>query len=62
MSDRQERILQILTSGPASSFYIANQLDAPLASVRRDIQSLRKLGHRIDDARDFAGVYRLVAA
>ncbi len=60
MSARQLAILSELQVGPISSFGLSLRVGAPTASVRRDIQSLRRLGHRIDDARDNNGQYRLV--
>jgi len=33
----------------------------PFASVRRNIQELRRAGYNINDARDNNGLYRLVA-
>lgn len=59
-SNRSSRILDILTSGPASASAIASQLNAPEASIRRTVQELRQRGWRIDDARDFNGQYRLL--
>lgn len=57
---RYQRIIDILTSGPASASAIASQLNAPEASIRRTVQELRQRGWRIDDARDFNGQYRLL--
>ena len=62
MSNRQQTILSTLQSGPASAQTLASLLDAPQASIRRDVIRLRTLGYRIDDARDFDGLYRLVGA
>lgn len=56
---RTDRIVEILRSGPASAWSIATVLNAPQASVRRDVQTLRRIGYRIDDARDYDGLYRL---
>ena len=57
LSNRQTRILDILRDGDATSHYITQQLDAPMASVRRDIQSLRRAGHNIPY---YGGVFRLL--
>ncbi len=62
MSRRQAVILGHLQSGPYSVYTLADILGAPDASVRRDIQALRRLGHNINDARDNNGLYRLVNA
>lgn len=62
MSNRQSTILNLLRSGPITGYSIADYLGAPDASVRRDIQSLRKAGYVINDPRDNNGTYRLVSA
>lgn len=59
MSDRQRQILNTLQSGPASAQTLATNLNAPQASIRRDVIRLRQQGFRIDDARDYDGLYRL---
>ncbi len=61
MSNRQSVILNKLQSGSgsASAADLALWLNAPVASIRRDIQTLRRLGHNINDARDNDGLYRL---
>lgn len=61
MNARQTTILRTLQSGPATAYTLAGIIDAPTASVRRDIQVLRSMGHNINDARDNNGLYRLVA-
>lgn len=60
MSSRQTTILHQLQSGAASAQTLAAVVYAPVASVRRDIQALRRLGWNINDARDNNGAYRLV--
>ncbi len=55
---RKIKVLAILIKGAQSSAGIARILDVPEASVRRDIQALRRDGHNIS----FAGndsLYRL---
>ena len=54
MSERQSTILNILSTGPASTQTLAHHVgyqegsdSIPAASVRRDIQALRKQGHNI---------------
>lgn len=61
LSTRQTTILNNLQSGPYTAYSLANLVNAPEASVRRDIQALRAAGHNIADARDNQGLYRLVA-
>lgn len=58
MSHRQEVILLALRSGPTTSYTLAQSLDCPEASVRRDIQALRRAGHSIGVA-EYDGLYRL---
>lgn len=60
MSNRQRIILDILQDGPATAFSLAQNLGAPIASVRRDVIHLRQQGWFINDARDYNGMYRLV--
>lgn len=62
MSDRQRTILNLLQDGPITSYSLAARLNAPTASVRRDIRSLRQQGWNINDARDNDGLYRLAPA
>lgn len=59
ISTRQSSILNILQTGPATVYTLGNSIGAPYASVRRDIQSLRRAGYNINDARDNNGLYRL---
>lgn len=59
---RYQQILDILSSGPASVYSLAASLDAPEASVRRTVQTLRARGWNIADARDNNGQYRLTPA
>ncbi len=61
MSNRQSTILHTLQDGPVTAWGLGLVTGAPTASVRRDIQVLRKLGHNINDARDNDGRYRIVA-
>jgi len=56
LSNRQVRILDILRGGDATSHYLAQQIDAPMASVRRDIQGLRHAGYSIPY---YGGLFRL---
>jgi biotin operon repressor len=60
MSSRQAAILHALQDGPATAWSLGLVTGAPHASVRRDIQVLRRLGHNINDARDDGGLYRIV--
>lgn len=62
MSQRMQTILSTLQSGPTSAQTLASLLDAPQASIRRDVIKLRNEGYRIDDARDNNGLYRLTVA
>lgn len=62
MSHRQATILRELQSGAASAYTLAGIVNAPDASVRRDIQALRRAGWNINDARDNNGLYRLAPA
>jgi len=45
---RNQRILELLTIGPQMSEALARALDCPEASIRRNVQELRKQGHRIN--------------
>ncbi len=56
---RFDTILSTLRNGPTSAAALATILQAPQASVRRAIGTLREEGHVIDDARDNNGQYRL---
>ena len=47
MSHRQERILYYLGQGDQTVHTLASILDAPEASIRRDVQVLRRNGHNI---------------
>lgn len=62
VSDRKDRIIYELESGPISAYELATILDCPAASVRRTVQALRAEGFVINDARDNNGLYRLVRA
>lgn len=44
---RHERIVELLSVRPMMSEAIARELDCPEASVRRNVQELRKRGYRI---------------
>ena len=65
MTARQTVILNALKTGPISSVQLADAVDAveggfvPTASIRRDIQAIRRAGFLVDDARDNDGLYRL---
>jgi biotin operon repressor len=48
MMTRREQILDTLEFGPASTAALAGILNAPEASVRRNIQELRAEGHYIE--------------
>lgn len=62
LSNRQRLILNQLQTGNATSSTLAYAIGdiVPTASVRRDIQALRRAGYIINDARDNNGAYRLV--
>jgi len=63
MNTRQQTILNALQTGPQSIRSLADSIApwVPFASVRRNIQELRRAGYNINDARDNNGLYRLVA-
>lgn len=61
-AQRRLDILTVLKSGPITAYALALYLNAPQASVRRTIRTLRRHGHLINDARDNNGLYRLVQA
>lgn len=61
MSNRQSAILTLLQNGPSTGYSLADAINAPDASVRRDIQALRRAGYNINDARDNNGLYRLAS-
>lgn len=53
LSERQETILNVLQRDRrATSYTLASIIDAPEASVRRDIQAIRRAGHRVSYATD----------
>lgn len=59
MSARQQQILSYFGSrGQATSSELAFETGAPEASIRRDIQALRRAGYNISFASP-NGVYRL---
>ena len=62
MTLQQTALLNDLRFGPASAATLADRTGYAVSSVRRDIQAIRRAGHRIDDARDNNGLYRLVTA
>jgi len=45
---RNQRILELLTTGPKMGEALARELDCPEASIRRNVQELRKQGYRIN--------------
>ena len=47
--DRLDVIISTLQSGQATSYTLAGLLDCPQASVRRDIQKLRREGYIISE-------------
>ena len=51
-TNRLDTILSTLQSGSATVYTLAGLLDCPEASVRRDIQALRREGHNITFALD----------
>ena len=62
MSERQLRILTLLRRDiKVSTSTLAAEVDAPEASVRRDIQVLRRQGYSIGYATD-DGLYRYYGA
>lgn len=49
---RFDRILDILESGPATSSYIAKELECPIESVRRTIKTIRSEGYNVAFAKN----------
>lgn len=56
-STRQTTILRALAQGPCSAWALASLCNCPEASIRRELQVLRRQGHRISYG--FTGVYWL---
>ena len=46
-TNRLDTILSTLQSGSATVWTLASMLDCPEASIRRDVQALRREGHNI---------------
>jgi biotin operon repressor len=57
----KDRIIERLTLGADSSANLARILDCPEASIRRDIQALRRDGWNISFAKPGTDLYRLGA-
>jgi DeoR/GlpR family transcriptional regulator of sugar metabolism len=56
MTTRQQQILDILHNRSASTYVLSLHTDAPEATVRRNIQRLRDLGHNIVYRNGFASL------
>ena len=56
---RKDRIIERLTAGCESAANLARILDCPEASVRRDIQALRKAGYNVSYADSAEQLYRM---
>ena len=59
--NRQLTIIERLTVGCESAANLARILDCPEASVRRDIQALRKAGYNVSFADASEQLYRMGA-
>lgn len=59
LSQRQARVVSRLSMGEESAANLARILDCPEASVRRDIQALRRAGYNVSFADQTEQLYRI---